>query len=86
MSIKKPMKYLKDNYYLSVKATFNRCVLRMDLTFSRDDAFLISAGNLFHKVEAATLNSQTPYDLSRDIGTCNIILPDYRSYYSLYEM
>ena len=30
----------------------------------RDDAFLIFAGNLFHKVGAATLNAQSQYDLS----------------------
>jgi hypothetical protein len=45
---------------------------RMDLKFSRDDPFLISAGNLFHKVGAATLNAQSPYhicDLSRDRDT-----------------
>jgi len=35
---------------------------------SRDEAFLISAGNLFHKLGAATLNAQSPYDLSRDTG------------------
>ena len=29
---------------------------RRDLKLSRDDAFLIFAGNLFHKVGAATLN------------------------------
>jgi len=64
---------LKDNNYLSVKATLNRCVFRRDLKFPRDDAFLIFAGNLFRKVEAATLNAQSPYDLSRDTGTCNSI-------------
>ena len=60
---------LKDNNYLSVKATLNRCVFRRDLKFLRDDAFLIVAGNLFHKVGAATLNAQSPYDLSRDMAT-----------------
>jgi len=70
MSVKR---YLKDNYYLSVKASLNRCVFRMNYKFSRDDAFLISAGNLFHKVGAATLNAQSTYDLSRDTGTCNSI-------------
>ena len=50
-----------------MKATLNRCVFRRDLKFPRDDVFLISAGNLFHKVGAATLNAQSPYDLSRDI-------------------
>jgi len=58
---------------LSVKATLNRCVFRTGLKFSRDDAFLISASNLFHKVGAATLNAQSPYDLGRDTGTCNSI-------------
>ena len=38
-----------------------------------NDLFLIFAGNLFHKVGAATLNAQSPYDLSRDTGTCNSI-------------
>ena len=68
MSEKKPVSDLKDNNYLSVKATLNRYVFRQDLKFSRDETFLISAGNLFHKVEAATLNAQPPYDLSRDTG------------------
>ena len=56
-----------------MKATLNRCVFRGDLIFSRADAFLISAGNLFHKVGAETLNAQSPYDLSRDTGTSSII-------------
>jgi len=64
---------LKDNNYLSVTANLNRCVFRRDLTFPIDDAFLIFAGNLFHKVGAAILNAQSPYDLSRDTGTCNSI-------------
>ena len=46
----KPCNDLKDNNYLSEKATLNRCVFRRDLKFPRDDAFLIFAGNLFHKV------------------------------------
>jgi hypothetical protein len=70
MSVKKNYNNLKDNNYLSVKVTLNRCVFRRDLKFSIDDTFLISAGNLFHKVGAATLNEQSPYDLSRDTGTC----------------
>ena len=49
------------------------CVFRRDLKFPRDDVFLISASNLFHKVEAATLNAQSPYDLRRDTDTCNIV-------------
>jgi len=48
----------------------------MDLQFSREDTFLLSAVNLFHKVRAATLNTQSPYDLSRDTGTCNSIFWD----------
>ena len=52
---------LKDNNYLSVKATLNRCVFRTGLKFSREDAFLISANNLFHKMGAATLNSSHRY-------------------------
>jgi len=47
-----------------VKATLNKLVFRRDLKFSSDDAFLIFAGNLFHKVGAATLNAQSPYDLT----------------------
>jgi len=35
---------------MSVKATLNRCIFRIDLKFSRDNTFLISAGNLFLKV------------------------------------
>ena len=46
----------------------NRCVFRTDLKCLRDDAFLIFAGNLFHKVGAATLNIQSTYDLCRDTG------------------
>ena len=73
MAVKNPVSDLKDSYYLSVKATLNKFVLRTDLKFSRDDAFLISAGNLFYKMGAATLNAQSPYYLSRDTGTCNSI-------------
>ena len=75
MSVK-PCNDLKDNNYLSVKATLNMCIFRIDLKVSSDDAFLIFAGNLFHKVGAATLNAQSPYDLSRDTGTCNSIWLD----------
>ena len=45
MSGKNPIKDLKDNNYLSVKATLNRCVFRRYLKFSRDDTFLI-IGNI----------------------------------------
>ena len=45
-----------------MKAPLNRCVFRTDFKFSRDDAFLISTGNIFHKVGAATLNVQSPHD------------------------
>jgi len=38
-----------------------------------DDAFLIPGGNQFLKVGAVTLNSQSPYDLSRDTDICNSI-------------
>ena len=59
---------------MSVKKPFRR-----DLKFSRDDAFLISAGNLFHKVGAATLNAQSPYDFSLvydiQIMVCSTPLP-----------
>ena len=64
---------VKNNYYLLVKATLNRCVFRTYLKFSRDDAFPIFAGNLFHKVGTATLNAQSANDLSRDTGNCNNI-------------
>jgi hypothetical protein len=47
-----------------VKETVNRSVFRRDLKFSRDNVFLISAGSLFHKVGAATLNAQSPDDPS----------------------
>ena len=71
---KKPITDVKGNYYyLSVKATLNRCVFRTGFKNSSDNAFLIFASNLFHKVGAATLNAQSPYDLSRDTGTCNSI-------------
>ena len=29
---------------------YNKCIFRIDLNVSRDDTFLISTGNLFHKV------------------------------------
>jgi len=48
-------------------------IFKTDLEFSRDNTFLISAGNLIHKVGAAALNAQSPYDLSLDTGTCNSI-------------
>ena len=73
MSVKIPLCDLKDNYYLSVKATLNRFVFKMDLKFSRDDPFLKSGGNQFYKVGAATLNAQSPNNLSRDTGSCNSI-------------
>ena len=40
---KNPTRDLNDNYYLSLKATFNRRVFRTDLKLSRDGAFLKSA-------------------------------------------
>ena len=52
----------------------------MDLKFWRDDTFLISAGNLFHQVGAATLNAQSAYDLSQDTGNCNSIWLDDLSF------
>jgi len=48
---------------------------RTDLKFSRDDAFLISAGNLFHQVGAATLNAQSPYILSETLAP--VIVSDW---------
>jgi len=48
-------------------------VFRTDLKFSRNDAFLISASNLFHEVGDATLYAQSPYNMSRDTGTYNSI-------------
>ena len=41
-----------------MKAILNRCVFKTDLKVSKDDAFQIHAGNLFNKVEAATVNAQ----------------------------
>ena len=35
------MRDFKDNCYLSVKVTLNRCVFRADLKYSRDEVFLI---------------------------------------------
>ena len=55
-------------------------LFRRDLKFLRDDAFLICTGNLFHKVGAATLNVQLPYDLSWETGTCNSIWLDDLSF------
>jgi len=45
---KKPCNDLKENNYLSVKATLNMCVFRREFKFSRDDAFLIKWGRLQH--------------------------------------
>ena len=73
MCIKNPISDLTYYSYLSVKVTLNRYVFRTDLRFSRDDAFLISGGNLFHKVRVATLNAQSLNDLSQDTGTCSSI-------------
>ena len=73
MSVKKTVRDLKYIIYFLVKGTLTRCVFRTDLKFSTDYAFIISAINLFHKMGAATLNAQSPYDLSRDTGTCNSI-------------
>ena len=47
MYVKIYIRDLTDNYYLSVKATLNRCVFKTDLNLSRDDAFLISPGSVF---------------------------------------
>jgi len=67
---------------MSVKNSYKRCKSNLEqvcfleqvFKFLRDDAFLISASNLFHKVEAATLNAHSTYDdLSQDTGTCNSI-------------
>ena len=40
MSVKNPIRDLKNIYYLSVNATLNRFVFRADYFFSKDDAFL----------------------------------------------
>jgi len=74
MSVIKLIRYFKYNYYC--ESDIEHVCFRTDLKFSRDDAFLISAGILFHKVSAATLNAQLPYDLSRETGTCNSIWLD----------
>jgi len=66
MSIKS-YKRLKENYYLSVKATL-KC-FRKNKKISREDTFLISGNNLFQKLGVTALN--TPCDLSQDTGTCN---------------
>ena len=71
---KNPVSDLKDINYSSVKATLNRCVFRMDAKCSRDDAFLISDSNLFHKVEAATINAQSKYDLSLCVFASSLTL------------
>ena len=72
MSVK-PSNDLKDNNCSSVNATLNRYIFRTDINFSRDNTFLISVGNLFHKVGTAILNAESPSDLSRDTRTCNSI-------------
>ena len=69
-----------------MKAILNRCVFRRDLKCPRDDAFLIFAGNLFHKVGAATLNAQSPYDLSRDTGISHIISRNMDRLISLFDL
>jgi len=53
---------IQDKYYLFVKATQNRCILEW-----------IKNVQDFMRCGAATLNAQSPYDLSRDTGTCNSI-------------
>ena len=57
--------HLKDSYYLSVTVTLNRCICKMDLKFSRVNTFLISAGNLFHKVGSATLRHAISVHMQR---------------------
>ena len=44
--------YLNDNHYFSVcESNFKQvCIFKTDSKISRDDAFLISVVNLFHKV------------------------------------
>ena len=50
---------MNNNHYLSVKATLNKCVFRRDY--------------VFHKVDFATLNADSLYILSQNIGVCAII-------------
>ena len=57
-----------------MKATLNRCISRTDLKLSRDDAFLISASNLFHKNHHMTwAETLTPAVVS-DWMTCPMCL------------
>ena len=74
MFVKNVVSNLKHNHYISEKSTL--LCFRIVLKCSRDETFTISAGNLFHKVEVTRLNAQSPYDLSRDTGTCNSIWLD----------
>ena len=59
-----------------MSVALNKCVFRTYLKVSRDDAFLIFAGNLFQKVGVATLNTQSPHDLTRDT-CCSIWSNDF---------
>jgi len=64
---------LKYNYYLSVKATLNRCVFRTDFkTFKRRRISNICQQPI-PRSGGSTLNEQLPYNLSQDKGTCNSI-------------
>jgi len=51
----------------------NRRDFKLDLIFSREDTFIISAGKLFYKVEIVTLNGHLAYDLTRDTITSDSI-------------
>ena len=77
----KNYKKFKRYLFLSAKGTFDKCVFRIDLKFQDPTySFLIYAGNLFNKVEAASLNVQSQYDSSRNTVTCNSIWPDDLSF------
>jgi len=76
---KNAIKYIKDCYYLSVKATLNRCVLERIKMFKTRRISNICR-QLIPQSGAATLNAQSPYNLSRNTGTCNSIWLDDLSF------
>jgi len=79
MFVKSRIKDLKTILFLC-ESNLEQVCFRTDLKCSRDDAFLKSAGELFHKVGSTTPNAQSPYDSSRDTGTWNSIQLDDPSF------
>ena len=65
----------------------NRWLLRSFLKQSRDRAFLISCGILFHSVGAAIAKARSPYDFKRLRGTCRSSWSDdHRALFGWYSI